>query len=641
MRYPVKILLLDIATGDSDLIVRTCLSAGLAVQVELTTQTDLETTLRCCKFDLIVANAIQGSQQEWHSLDKAQSHAIPLIYLGDRPSAETISAAFRKRAADFVLRDSISALPIAIRRIQEQTNQITLHEQLLSLCSDAIIVRDTDDKITYWNKGAERLYGWSQEETLGRTSMELLCPEPNFESWPAVNEKCRQCGSWQGDLSVRKKSGAALVVSSNWISHVSDNGSSNVLLQLDSDRTECKHLEDQLIQAQKLDSIGTLAGGIAHDFNNILAAIQAATCLLKSDSRTADARDSLFHVVETSIRRGASLMKHLLTFARKHETQWSNVDINDQVAEVIMTIRETFPSLLTIDPLLQEDLPVVRADPTQIYQVLLNLCINARDAIGAIPGKISIRTGCTDRKHIPATHLKCESYVYISVEDDGSGMSAEVQRKLFEPFFTTKSLGSGTGLGLSVVYGIVKTHEGHIEVESASEVGTRFTVYFPAVRALAEAEVSTLADAPRTAPGRGEKILLVDDEPTLLNLLRQILKMNGYNVVVAHDGAEAVRKFSEEPDGFDLVLCDLDLPLMTGWEVIKAILETAPFARIIVSTGVWNRTMESELAAMGVCSFLAKPYEVGAALNMIRQCLDTVPLKSDARFEAAELVPCH
>ncbi|MEW6510280.1 MAG: PAS domain S-box protein [Bacteroidota bacterium] len=395
------------------------------------------------------------------------------------------------------------------------------------------------------------------------------------------------------------------------------------------DDTRRKTLEQQLRQAQKMESLGTLAGGIAHDFNNILGIILGHISFLEAGKSAPALLTNSFEAITRAAQRGAGLVRQILTFARKTDVALAPLSMNDAVEELAKMLRETFPKNIEIVLDLQKDLPAVTMDHTQLHQALLNLCVNARDAIvdpsapTARKGRIVIATcaaaGTELRQRLP--EASAAQYIGIKVADSGSGMDERTKRRLFEPFFTTKAQGRGTGLGLSVVYGVVHAHDGEIEVESQLGKGTTFSLWFP--RSL-EIPRAMPEDTPQPPAVRGgsETLLFVEDEESLLSMMKLVLEEKGYTVLEARDGMEAVRLFTEHRDDIRLVVTDVGLPKMDGVAVYTTLREFDPSCRIIMASGYVDPEIRARVAGARDSDFIQKPYVPTEMLRKIREILD-------------------
>ncbi len=385
---------------------------------------------------------------------------------------------------------------------------------------------------------------------------------------------------------------------------------------------EKKKLEAQLVQAQKLESLGTMAGGIAHDFNNILNIIMGYASLLKMmDVKEEGYLKSVENILDAS-KRGAGLVRQLLTFARKSESVLQSVSINDIVSEIKKLLSETFPKTIEIKYELQDNLPPIIADSTQIHQVFLNLCVNARDAM-LNGGTLTISTRRTNSAEINAASgvLQTGEYIEIQVSDTGTGMDDNTKKKIFDPFFTTKEIGKGTGLGLSLVYSIVKKHNGVIEVISESGKGTMFYIYLPVrVHPPEIQEVVQLKDENIYA-GTGT-VLLIEDEKISSELLTTILVLRGYKVITAYDGLQGIIAFQDHKKDITLVICDLGLPGIDGEEVYMQIKKINPNIKMILISGFADSEILARLREAGAKHFIQKPYLPEKILSTIKEVME-------------------
>ena len=388
------------------------------------------------------------------------------------------------------------------------------------------------------------------------------------------------------------------------------------------DDTKRKTLETQLRQAQKMESLGTLAGGIAHDFNNILSIIMGHAHLLSVLPADEATLKNYTDIITKASLRGAGLVKQMLTFARKTDVIFEKIRLNELVNEVARLLDETLPKTISISLSLQSDLPSIIGDATQIHQVLLNLCVNARDAMAG-KGEITICTGLSDGESLRTKFpdVKYQKYVVLSVSDTGTGMDTVTLQRIFEPFYTTKERGKGTGLGLSVVYGIVESHEGIIDVESAVGKGTTFRVYFPLIDRHPALEQA--ADLPANeGPGGDETILYVEDEEALRSLTKFALEQKGYRVLPARDGDEAVAIYQTRKEEIHLVVSDMGLPKIDGYEVHRILKGINPSLRMILVSGFLEPELKSRILQDGVKDFVQKPYSFYGLLSSIRAVLD-------------------
>ena len=387
------------------------------------------------------------------------------------------------------------------------------------------------------------------------------------------------------------------------------------------DITEKKRLEETLMQTQKLESLGMLAGGIAHDFNNILTGVMGYASLIRSMVKGDEKLDKYAEIIEKSATRATSLTSQLLGFARKGKYVITKLSINDLVKELAGFLKETIDRKVAIVIDTEDNLPPVEGDGNQIYQSLLNLCLNARDAMPD-GGKLYIKTEfylLNEEQVIDFFRVPAGEYVRISITDTGMGMTPEVKKRIFEPFFTTKKSGKGTGLGLAMVYGIVKNHGGYISVYSEPELGTTIRLYLPRTEGMIEELKKTrvVFDKPRKGA-----ILLIDDEDVIRELGRDILEAYEYEVFLAAHGNEGIRIYNENKDRIDLVILDMVMPEKTGKQTFREIRDINPNARILLCSGYGQEQYFHELFELGAAGFLQKPFQHSQLLSMVEQALD-------------------
>lgn len=393
------------------------------------------------------------------------------------------------------------------------------------------------------------------------------------------------------------------------------------LERIQKEREE-ERLRQKLFQAQKMESIGTLAGGIAHDFNNILGIILGYISLLERGKVEPEKFSMTIETITKAVHRGTSLVRQLLTFARKTDVLFESVNVNATVEELAKMLMETFPKLITFSLKLEKGIPSITADSNQLHQALLNLCVNARDAMPS-GGRLSMGTeiimGSKLRERF--SDAQEEKYVCISVADTGTGMDEATRSRIFEPFFTTKKLGRGTGLGLAVMYGVVKSHRGFIDVESEVGRGTTFNLYFPIQPRGIESFETQKKEYGEVAGGT-ETLLVVEDEEMLLELEKTLFGGKGYRVLTARDGVEAIEVYSNHKDEIALVLTDMGLPKLGGWEAFQKMKEINPQVKVILASGYLDPNLKSEMLKAGAIDFVQKPYVPHELLRRIREMID-------------------
>lgn len=503
----------------------------------------------------------------------------------------------------------------AKRKLVEQAN-------LLNLAHDAIVVRDMGGRIEFWNHGAEVLYGWTAQEAHGHLSSDCF-ERGDPETLRDAQKILIEAGTWSGECQHATKAGEQVVVRSRWSLVRDEDGKPKSTLVINTDITEQKKIERQFLRAQRLESLGTLASGVAHDLNNVLLPIMMAAPVLRNEENPVE-RDRFLEIVESSARRGSEIIKQVLTFARGAEGDRILLQPIYLLDEVMKIASQTFPKLIALRHTYGQDIRPIEADATQLHQVLLNLCINARDAMpdGGVLSlalenfDVDAQFARTNPGALPGPH------VVFQIADTGQGIPADVIDKIFDPFFTTKKVGTGTGLGLSTTAGIVRSHGGFITVESAPGE-TRFRIYMPAKEA-ADTENPLQTDA--IIPlGRGQTVLVVDDEPIIREVAEVILRNHGYRVYTAEDGPDALAIFAQQIGQIDAVVVDLVMPLMSGCALVRALRRIDPQVKIMLSTGRAEDLEVSEVEALGVEGLLRKPYTTRHLLLKLGHVLRGLP----------------
>ncbi|HYC71773.1 MAG TPA: response regulator [Opitutaceae bacterium] len=480
-----------------------------------------------------------------------------------------------------LVRMSGIAKDVTERRVVEQ--HMREQADLLDKARDAIVVSDLDRRIVFWNKGAERMFGWPALEAVGRRSDELFGPTALHEI-EGVKAGIAS-DEWNGEVRLHNKAGDALVLDSR-VTVIRDAAGRPVShLIISTDVTEQRKLEKQYLRAQRLESIGTLAGGIAHDLNNVLAPILMSISLLQRKTLDAEAQ-RLLTVLEHSAQHGAGLVQQVLAFARGTEGQRTELRVGAAVKQVIGLLAQTLPRAIIVQSDVAADVATISGDPTQFSQVLMNLCVNARDAMPN-GGRLVIRA---HNAVVTAAHVRAHPgakpgpYVRVIVEDTGTGIPPEILDRIFDPFFTTKVAGKGTGLGLATVLGIVRGHAGFLEVQSTVGKGTAFTIYFPASPAVAPAAVLTAA--PAVLPGLGRTVLLIEDEESVRAVTQALLEASDFRVLVAEDGLAGIGLYRNHRAEIHAVITDMMMPGMQGPEVIAELKQLNPEVRIVAMSGV-------------------------------------------------------
>ena len=493
---------------------------------------------------------------------------------------------------------------------------------LLDVATDAIMVRNLDQKISFWSQGAEKLYGW--------TGTEVSAEDINKYLYGRATEKLTQIqrtvltkGEWQGELNQVTKAGKEIVVESRWTLVKDELNNPHSYLIVNTNITEQKQLESQFLRTQRLESLGTLAGGIAHDLNNILAPILGFSRLLPLKLPDVDEQTKgFFKIMENNANRGSALVKQILTFSRGLEGDRGIIQIRHLISEIAQIIGETFPKSIELDINAPKNLWTVNADINQLHQVLMNLCVNARDAMPD-GGKLTINAeNITLDAEYARLHLdaKEDSYVSITVSDTGIGIPPEIIDRIFEPFFTTKEIGRGTGLGLSTVIGIVKSHGGFVEVASQRDRtirNTQFKVFLPASD-LAE---NNPLESEEILNGNGELILVVDDETAILEVTKATLETYNYRTIAASNGMDAIALYAQQQD-IKVVIMDIMMPTMDGKTAIRTLKKINPEVKIIAVSGLIERQEIVANLDSDVVAFMNKPYSNDDLLKLLRNVIN-------------------
>ncbi|WP_445626340.1 PAS domain S-box protein [Nostoc sp. DSM 114167] len=491
------------------------------------------------------------------------------------------------------------------RKLAEQ--KISEQAALLDIATDAILVRDFQSQILFWNQGAERMYGWLSTEAIGKNLQEIFHAAGTQQQLEVPLKRVIESGSWQGELNKVTKSGQKILVESRWTLMRDSAGKPKSILTVDTDITEKKQLQEQFFRTQRLESLGTLAGGIAHDLNNILTPILAAAQLLQGRFLQDEERSGqLLALVETNAKRGAALVKQILSFARGNKGERRIIQIQHLISEIVQIAKQTFPKSIELSTFIPEEIWAVNGDITQLHQVLINLVVNARDALpdgGNI--NISVENKFIDEAYTRMNlDAKVGHYIVITVADNGIGIPPDIIDRIFEPFFTTKQVNAGTGLGLSTVLGIIRNHDGFIKVSSNVDIGSKFDLFLPAVEATQAFNIEDLD----LLPGEGELILVVDDEPQIREIVTIILEKHNYKILTASNGIEAIALYAQYEHQINAVLMDLIMPKMDGIIAIRTLRRMNMQVQIIACSGLNSMEIFAQSADDNVQAVLLKPY---------------------------------
>lgn len=506
-----------------------------------------------------------------------------------------------------------------ITLLKETEEQLRIYQTAVEQSPASIVITDVNGNIEYVNKRFSEISGYSALELIGKKPSVLKSGKMKAESYEQLWKTILSGGEWRGEICNKKKNGE-LYWEDAFISPLRDQaGNISHFIGIKQDITVTREMEQHMLHGQRMEAIGTLAGGIAHDLNNVLAPVLVTVELLKDRWDDPLARQ-LLQTAESAVNRGREIIRQVLSFARGMEGERIPIQPKHVLKEIDNILRETFPRSIQIENEVQPDLAMVSADLTQLHQVLMNLCVNARDAMDG-KGKLKLGARNVSKNDLPPGAVvpdDVQEYVCFYVQDNGVGIPAELQERIFDPFFTTKGVGKGTGLGLSTTYTIVRKHGGFIDVQSQPGFGSLFSVYLPAVHSTApQAET-----AERTMQrGAGEGVLIVDDEEFVRNVTQQMLEKFGYKAYLAEGGREAVKIYSQHHDEIAVVITDWMMPDMDGAATIRGLQQIDPAVRVIVSTGLVEESATNPAVAQNIRRILNKPYSTLSLLETLREVL--------------------
>lgn len=585
-------------------------------------------------YDVCLVDYRLGARNGLELLKEAveRGSTTPMILLTGQGDLEVDVRAMMAGAADYLVKGQIDAqvLERSIRYALERRRadeRIREQAALLDKARDAISAYNLDRRVIYWNKSAERLTGWPAEEVLGERTGDLLYGEDSGEQAAAWEAVLRD-GEWIGELRQRSRHGAEIFVESRWTLVRDGSGMPSSVLVINTDITERKKLETQFLRSQRMESIGRLVGGIAHDLGNLLVPILLGVKVLQQRFADDEKTSRTLGMIQKSAQRGSDMVKQVLAFARGVEGERVPLNLSHVIQEIDKITQETFPATVTIKTEISNDLWMVKGDATQLQQVLMNLCVNARDVMPD-GGELLIRVDNLLIDERSAKHnidARPGKFVRLTVSDTGPGVPPEVIDKVFEPFFTTKPVGKGTGLGLSTVYSIVRSHGGFVSVDSEAGRGTSFYAYLPASEENEAARRDESSDD--NCVGNGELILVVDDEEFILDATREVLERLGYRVLTANDGTVAVRIFEERGKDIDLVVTDIMMPQMDGIATIRALKKLRPDLPIVAASGITGSKIRKAVEE-GAEVWLAKPFTTEKLCATLQELLRKHQTSSD------------
>ena len=629
--------------SDSELIRETVLQEWPHCHIDrVQTRDEFLAALRRDNLDLILSDFTMPGFSGLSALALAGElrPQIPFIFLSGTIGEDAAVEALKHGAIDYVIKDRMSRLVPVIHRALQAVHDSSIRKQaerklreqaeLLDKARDAICVTDIEGRITYLNRSAERLFAWAWPTVQGQLLSQLLLKLGCAPQAEAASLALKTTDSWTGELRLPGKDGDQLVVESRWTLVHDAEGRVESILIINTDITEQDKLEKQFLRAQRLESIGTLAGGIAHDLNNALTPILFAVDMLRHEI-TDQRLTHLLNIMDTSAHHGASLIRQVLTFARGADGERMPVQPSLIVRDIVDLISETLPRSIAInsDDVIT-DLHLVNGNATQLSQVIMNLCVNARDAMpegGQLT--ISAQNVVLDETTARANPgAEPGPYVFIAIADTGCGIPPGIIDRIFDPFFTTKKPGKGTGLGLATVLGIIKAHDGFLQVKSEVGQGTEFRIYLPAIF-----ETDT---APHTTPaatvlmrGQGETVLVIDDETSVCEIVGATLEAYGYRAILAADGPTGIALYRKHAGEIKAVITDMMMPNMQGTQVITALRTIKPDLPIIAMSGLLESQKLGLIAEPGRMDLLQKPMRGEELLRVLHELL-TPPGKSKA-----------
>ncbi len=632
---PVRILHVEDVEGDTELVRETLRRHGIGCEIlRVEREAPLRAALTSRGIDIVLSD---HNLPGWSGLDALQVVSelrpdLPFVFVSGSIGEDRAIELLRSGATDYVLKERLSRLAPAVRRALSEADERKRRrnaedalqeshrfvQRILDSSPNVLYVYDLGSVRLVYVGGRVSLLGYAAEQFRALADpglYGLVHPEdrPRLQATRQPLAVAGPEGVVEVELRARHADGSWRWLHCREVVFSGLDGGTGQALGVAQDVTERKAVEAQLLRTQRLESIGALAGGIAHDLNNVLSPILMSVEILRRRLPPDDSRSApLLDRVEASARRGAEMVKQILMFARGTEGERQSLDLREQLADVVKLARETFPKSISVRYERPLQLESVRGDPTQLHQVLLNLCVNARDAMPS-GGTLTLSAG-VERRAAPTPGSAALPYVRVSIADTGTGIPAELRERIFEPFFTTKPLGEGTGLGLSTSLAIVKNHGGFVDVESQPGRGSTFHAWLPVTEAESAAGPAVaFSDAPA---GQGELVLVVDDEEMIRDLARETLEASGYRVLCARNGQDALAALAGVAGEVRAIVTDLAMPVMDGVALVSAVREIAPRARLILATG------QEQAAGDFPGPVLRKPFTLFELLSVLRRSLD-------------------
>ncbi len=515
----------------------------------------------------------------------------------------------------------VSSRDITDRKRTE--DRVKIFEDVVKSANDSIVIADLNNYIIFVNQAFCETYGYTTEEVIGK-HIEILWSSKNAKEM--ISDVFPESGrnGWEGEVYNRKKDETDFPVHLSTSIIKDESGNPIAVAGIIRDITKQKQLEEQLRQSQKMESLSVLVGGIAHNFNNILGVIMGYASLLEDPSIEREKLTRNVRVISEAAERGAHLVQQLMTYIKKSPVKFEDVSVHEIITEMTGMVMQTFPPTIQFSVDLLEGDPIVNADRNQIRQILFNLLLNARDALPK-GGTISISTNIVEGTSLTGNFVQAKDiqYIHIAVHDTGVGMDEEIQNRIFDPFFTTKEIGQGVGLGLPMVYGIVESHRGFIDVKSTIDEGSTFSVYIPL---LLMEEMKHKEEVTETQPQQStaeETVLVVEDDDSMRTLLVDALKGVGYTVYQAADGLEALEVFKEHQQNLHTVILDIGLPKLGGYETFLKMREINASIPVIIASGYNDPDAKLAIETAGAHLFIQKPYRFNHILKVVREVIDS------------------